>query len=304
MIKRILADGRFWNPTRFQRLGLGGNSMPIVLIILCLSIISIVFGDLHAQRRGGDRHASTWEPGWSVPQQFKSDTFTFVRIKYYSFDDYGRWGEKWKIDWPDAEQNLTYRLSEMTSLKVNPQSEIMRLTDERLKDFPFIYMIEPGGLKFDEQEVVALREYLLNGGFLMVDDFWGDYEYQNFESQIRRVFKKRPIIDLTLDHEIFNTVFPLKETLTELPQIPNVGQGYESQYTGVTWEPRKDPGAREVHYRAILNDEDRIMVMICHNTDLGDGWEREGDDEYFFREFSEKKAYPLGINIIFYAMTH
>ena len=192
----------------------------------------------------------------------------------------------------------------MTSLKVNPQSLALELTDKKLKDYPFIYMVEPGGVMFSSDEVEALKDYLLNGGFMMVDDFWGDFQWQNFQAQMQKVFPDRPIIDIGLEHEIFNTVFPLNETLSELPQIPNVQTGYESQFTGVTWESRHNPGARDVHYRAILNDEGRIMVMICHNTDLGDGWEREGEDEYYFREFSEKKAYPLGINIIVYAMTH
>lgn len=247
---------------------------------------------------------SEWEPDWSYPEKFDSDTFTFVRVKYDSYDDYGRFGAKWKIDHPQAENNLAYRLTQMTSLKVNPESVALELTDKELKNYPFIYMVEPGGLMFNLEEVEALKDYLLNGGFMMVDDFWGDYQWENFKTQIQRVFPKRPIIDLTLEHEIFNTVFPLRETLNELPQIPNVQTGYESQFTGVTWESRHNPGAREVHYRAILSDEGRIMVMICHNTDLGDGWEREGEDEYYFREFSEKKAYPLGINIIVYAMTH
>lgn len=283
--------------TYLKRVYFYGFSLVLGLSILVTGITT------YSQWR--DSETSEWEPGWSHPQEFEPDTFTFVRVKYSSYDDrYSRWGEKWRIDYPEAEQNFTYRLNEMTSLKVNPQGKILELTDPELHSYPFIYMIEPGGLVFNLPEVDALREYLLNGGFMMVDDFWGDYEWDNFEREIKRVFPNRPIIDLTIEHEIFNTVFPLKETLNELPQIPNVGQGYESQFTGVTWEPRKGPGARDVHYRAILDDDDRIMVIICHNTDLGDGWEQEGVDEYYFREFSEKKAYPLGINIIFYAMTH
>ena len=104
-------------------------------------------------------------------------------------------------------------------------------------------------------------------------------------------------MELPLDHPIFHCVFDLKEK----PQVPNVAQGIESEWTHITWE-RAD--AKEVHYKAIFDDKNRIMVMICHNTDLGDGWEREGESEYYFHEFSEKKAYPLGINIVFYAMTH
>ncbi len=103
-----------------------------------------------------------------------------------------------------------------------------------------------------------------------------------------------------MDHPIFHCVFDIKETKNKL-QVPNIYLGVQSQYTGVTWER---PDAKEVHFRAIFDDKERMMVMICHNTDNGDGWEREGKSEYYFHEFSEKKAYPLGINIVFYAMTH
>jgi hypothetical protein len=194
--------------------------------------------------------------------------------------------------------NFSYRLQQLTSLKVDPEGKIVRLTDPELFDCPFIYIVEPGRLEFSDEEVKALRRYLLSGGFLMVDDFWGEYEWDNLHEQIKRVFPDREPQELPLEHPIFHCVFDLKEK----PQVPNFELGESSQWNGgVTWER---PDARTPHYRAILDDKERIMVMICHNTDNGDGWEREGEYEYYFREFSEKKAYPLGINIVFYAMTH
>lgn len=111
------------------------------------------------------------------------------------------------------------------------------------------------------------------------------------------MFPDRDYVDLSLDHPIFHCVFDLKEK----PQIPSINVVLAGRDYGITWE-RED--ARDVHYRALHDDKGRMMVLICHNTDLGDGWEREGENEWYFREFSEKKAYPLGINIIFYAMTH
>jgi len=234
---------------------------------------------------------------------FAKDVFTFVRIQYKSsrgrggWGGWGRGGRDWRTDYPDAEWNLAYRLEQMTSLKVDPEGKVLKLTDPDLFNYPFIYIVEPGDLYFEEKEVEILRRYLLNGGFLMVDDFWGEQEWENFRYEIKRVFPNREPVELDLSHEIFNMVFVLKEK----PQIPNVGLGTESQYHGRTWER---PDAQTPHYKAILDDKNRVMVIICHNTDLGDGWEREGDNIYYFREFSEKKAYPLGINIIFYAMTH
>ena len=237
-------------------------------------------------------------PSWEVDKSFKSDVFTFVRIRY-SDGRYGggRYGRKWTTDYPDAELNFSYRLQQLTSLKVDPNGKTLALTDDELFDYPFIYMVEPGALVFDEAEVVALRKYLLNGGFLMVDDFWGEDEWENFYNEIKRVFPDREPVELDLSHPIFHSVYDLKEK----PQLPSIGVAHAFKGTGITWE-RED--AEHVHYRAIFDDKGRMMAIICHNTDLGDGWEREGEDEWYFREFSEKKAYPMGINIVFYAMTH
>lgn len=250
-------------------------------------------------------------PEWSEHPTMPRDDFTFVRIVYHSRGGGRGWGwggeGRWHIDAPDADLNLSFRLHEMTALKVNPDplSYELRLTDPRIFDFPFIYIVEPGFLEFNDDEVAALRKYLLNGGFLMVDDFWGQAEWDNFHGQIKRVFPERDTEEIPMSHPIFHGVFPLKMTKNEL-QIPNVQLGMESQYNGGrTWEENHVGGnTRNVHIRGIFDDKHRLMVVICHNTDNGDGWEHEGRNEYFFREFSEKKAYPLFINILFYAMTH
>jgi hypothetical protein len=231
-------------------------------------------------------------PEWQVDEDFKQDVFTFVRIEYDSYG--GRWrGGDWSTDYPDSDLNFSYRLQELTSLKVNPNPRILRLTDEELFDYPWIYVIEPGRMVLSDEEVAALRRYLLNGGFMMVDDFWGEDEWENFYYQIKRVFPDREPEELSVDHEIFRCVYPL----TEKPQVPSI----HAWERGYTYE-RAD--ASEVHYKAIFDDKKRMMTIICHNTDLGDGWEREGLDPEYFRQFSEKYSYPMGINIVVYAMTH
>jgi len=252
-----------------------------------------------------------WEPDrgivpeWTVDPDFPDDVFTFVRIEYgsrnYGWGRRGRGGGDWRTDWPDSDLNFSFRIQQLTSLKVDPlerpADKVRRLTDDELFDYPFIYMLEPGRLSFRPEEVEALRRYLLGGGFLMVDDFWGEAEWANFYSEIKRVFPDHEPVDVPLDHEIFHIVYDLEER----PQIPSINVARSGRPWGITWE-RED--AQEVHFRAIYDDKDRMMVFICYNTDLGDGWEREGEDEWYFREFSEKKAYPLGINIVVYAMTH
>ncbi|MGE3311759.1 MAG: DUF4159 domain-containing protein [Limisphaerales bacterium] len=141
------------------------------------------------------------------------------------------------------------------------------------------------------------RLNLLGGGFLMVDDFWGEPEWQNVAHQMKRVFPDREPVELSLDHPVFRCFYEIREK----PQVPNIGLGVQSQFTGVTWE-RAD--AKEAHYRGIVDDNGRLMAIFCHNTDLGDGWERYQDDEYYAREFSFKRAFPMGINIVVYALTH
>jgi Domain of unknown function (DUF4159) len=292
-----------------------------LLVLTALVVIGVVSAGVIAQQRfrggggrgyrysdasgnpkggGGPQDLSTdrnGTPDWPVDPQFKSDLFTFVRIRYSSWGRRGRWGGSWVTDYPDSDLNFSFRLQQMTSLKVDPVPKVIELTDDALFDYPFIYMLECGSLEFTDEEVVALRRYLLNGGFLMVDDFWGEAEWDNFYREIKRVFPEKEPQELPIEHKLFHCVFDLKAK----PQIPAINIAIANKGTGITWE-RED--AKEVHYKALFDDKGRMMAIICHNTDLGDGWEREGEDEWYFREFSEKKAYPLGINIVYWAMTH
>jgi hypothetical protein len=276
-------------------------------IVVLLTLATVTLAQRGRGRRDRDRRGERDEragvPMWEYDAEFAGDVFTFVRVEYGSYGGRrGRWRGRgdWATDWPDSDLNFSFRLQQLTSLKVNPEPVILRLTDDTLFDYPFIYMIEPGDLQFSGEEVVALRRYLLNGGFLMVDDFWGDYEYQNFYEQIKRVFPDREPQELPIEHEIFHCVYRLKEK----PQVPSINQAQWGADEGITWEPGHGGDCRTVHFQGIFDDKERMMVVICHNTDLGDGWEREGEDEWYFREFAEKKSYPMGINIVTYAMTH
>lgn len=282
---------------------------PLLITGACTLLVAVVWGQFGGRRsrfdaddipktaREMDSH-STGTPTWTNPPAHAKDVFTFVRIAYSR--SYGRRGGGWMTDSPDSDLNLSWRVQQMTSLKVDPDGRNLKLTDPELKNFPFIYIVEPGGLFLEDDEVVALRDYLNNGGFLMLDDFWGDSEWENCAEQLKKVFPNKPFEELKLDHPIYHCVFEIKSK----GQVPNVDVGMNSEFNGVTWEYNHDGDTQTVHHRGISDDKGRLMVIACHNTDNGDGWEREGESDYYFHNFSEKIAYPLGINIIFYAMTH
>jgi len=285
------------------RLGTRRSVAGVAIVCALLIGAAAVFGQGRGSRRGAPRPESF--PTWTNAPGFEKDVFTFVRIQYSSHGGgYGwRRGGGWATDHPDAEQNLAYRLQQMTSMKVNPKGEVLTISDPELFRYPFIYIVEPGRLVFEDEEVPILRRYLLNGGFLMIDDFWGDDEWENLETEIKRVFPDREIFDIPRTDPLFHCVFPIPPDLNL--QLPSIGYGWERDPDGVTWETNKRYDTdTNAHIRGIRDDKGRLCVIICHNTDNGDGWEQEGMNEFYFREFSEKKAYPLGINIIFYAMTH
>ncbi len=275
-----------------------------------LVVFLLVAGAVMAQRRyGWDRQGlrtarevpsgSTGTPEWQNPKSFEKDAFTFTRIRYASGSGYGRSRGGWDTDLPDSDLNLSYRLQQMTAVKVDPDGRIVNITDPDLHEFPWTYMAEPGAMSLTDQEVAGFRKYLLNGGFVMLDDFWGERAWRNVEQEFKRVFPEFRFVDLTLDHPLYSCVFSIKVK----GQVPNIRTGHQSQYTGVTWE-NHDGDSQTVHHRAIFDEKGRLLVLATHNTDNGDGWEREGESAYYFANFSEKIAYPLGINIIFYVMTH
>jgi hypothetical protein len=236
-------------------------------------------------------------PTWPIDKQFEKDVWTFARLRYRS--TYERRSLAWWTDYPDADLNLSFRLQQFTSLKVNPEPKVVGLTDPELFDYPWVFMSGVGNIEINDEEAAALRRYLLNGGFLMVDDFWGEDEWEPFYRAIKRVFPGKEPVDVPRTHPIFHCLFDIPN---DRPlQTPNIMAARASRNTGITWE--KDD-AKQVHFRAIYDDRGRMMVMICHNTDNGDGWEEEGTDEWFFHEFSENKNYPLAFNIVYYAMTH
>ncbi len=246
------------------------------------------------QRRVPDRDEF---PQWEIDQDFKRDVFTFVRIQYDSIGPFG-WWDRWDNDYPDGDWNFSHRLQELTSIEVAPDSKVLRLSDPELLNYPFAYMAGVQMMALTRHEKAALRRYLLGGGFLMMDDFWTPDAWNNVLAQMRGVFPKRLPQELTLDHPIFHTVYDLEE----LPQVVDI-RTWRDGYRFEHWHGYSG-GDEDPHFWAYFDDDGRMMALLCHNNDLGDGWEREGENHEYFSQFSEKWSYPMGINIVIYAMTH
>lgn len=237
-------------------------------------------------------------PMWEIDPNFRDDVFTFARVQYDSRGGFGRGrgGNRWQNDYPDSDWNFSLRLEQLTSLKVDPNGKVLRLTDPELLDYPFLYMNGVGGMYLSEEEAVALRRYLTNGGFLMLDDFWGDREWQVVTEQLSRAVPQWQPRELPLSHEIFHVVYDLNQR----PQVPSI----RHWRSGRTFEDHGPGSDRGPNYQGLFDENGRLAVLLCHNNDLGDGWEREGEDPAYFREYAVKWSYPMGMNIIFYVMTH
>jgi Domain of unknown function (DUF4159) len=285
----------------FPLSSLRGRQAAVLLLLALLPVVG------HAQRRGGPRSnlddLANQELEWTVDPAFKEDVFTFARLRYqnggFGFG-FGRGGGRgWADDTPLADLMLAFRVHQITSIAVRPGLNPIDITKEELAQFPFVYMAGVSRISLRDPEVGALRDYLLNGGFMMVDDFWGDTAWNHFAGEMKRLFPNRQPVELTLDHPIFHTVYNFKA----LPQMPTAG--VYSNF-GIFYDPSSDYNAltHDPHYFTISDDKGRIMVLMCHNNHYGDGWEHEGDDPNYFHVISEGMAYPMFVNILVYAMTH
>lgn len=236
-------------------------------------------------------------PNWQNDLGFSDDVFTFARIRYSSAG-YAMRGRAWDNDFPDCDWNFSVRLHELTSMKVDPNGVVIELTDPSLFDYPFVYMSNVGNMVLSPKEAAALSRYLRNGGFLMADDFWAPEAWDHVRREMENVFPDLRPRELRPGHEIFHSVYHLKGK----PQVPSI-RAWQRGHTFEYWhgDPRGDEGP---HFWGYFDEQDRLMALMCHNNDIGDGWEREGENEEYFRNYSVRVSYPLGINIVTYAMTH
>ena len=260
-----------------------------------------------AQRGFGGRGGWGGEVG--APPKFANVTdfdgsWHFCRLMYRSVRSQQR-GLGWGTDYPNADINFSIRLSELTKTQVgfqggrerDPNHLVVRPTDPELFQCPFVMASDPGSAGFSPEDADGLRQYLLKGGFLWADDFWGPWAWDAFISEIGKALPpgEYPVKEITAEHPIYRVLFPI----AKIPQVPSMQ--FWRMTGGATSE--MDEYSATAHMAAILDKQGRIMVLMTHNTDIADSWEREADDPQFFFHFSPN-GYAVGLNAVLYAMTH
>jgi hypothetical protein len=270
---------------------------PVVLAAVMLLAVGAGYG--HAQWRYREGRF----PPRMAPAVMPDGDFTFCRLMYDRVRTEPM-GMGWTTDYPYAEINLMTRLSELTKTRISrdergqPNHWVVRLTDDALFNCPFTMASDVGTMGLTPDEAGRLREYLLKGGFLWVDDFWGTAAWRHWTAEIGRVLppSEYPIVDVRPDDPVLRSQF----IVSGVPQITNI-----QFWRGVGGATTSERGAdsAEAHFRVIRDHRGRIMVAMTHNTDVADSWEREGEDPGFFYQFSPA-GYAFGINVLLHAMMH
>ena len=262
--------------------------MRLRTIIIAVSVALSLWSALFAFQRGRYRPYYSDEDGpVETPADANEKTeWAFARLRYDSFRGPGNW----TIDYPKADRQFVQGVRRLTRLHTRSVEQVVDLHSDEIYNWPWIYAVEVGYWDLSDAECKKLRDYLLRGGFLMVDDFHGTFEWQGFLNGISRVFPDRGIVELQENEPILHVLYDIDERV----QVP----GLAALYRGVTYE--KD--GIYPRWRAIYDDKGRIMVAICHNMDLGDAWEHA--DAPWYPEKYTTLAYRIGIDYIIYSMTH
>ncbi len=217
--------------------------------------------------------------------------FHMARLAYYAPGCAGSRGycnPWWAIDYPQAEAHFLPAVTRMTRIEVAPNSRHLTLADDGLFDYPWLFLQQAGRGDWAPQgeELARLREYLERGGFLVVDDFHGEYEWAAFREAIVAVLPGRPIVDIPDGDMLHSILFDLDKR-TQIPGERHLG-----------WQQMEGPP----HWRGIYDDRGRLMVAMNHNIDMGDAWEH-ADDAHYPAPMTAT-AYRFGVNYVIYAMTH
>ena len=259
--------------------------------LVLLTAIGALAGLAVYGQRGGRRGGRSMEPGMGFANESVRAEFFFTRLAYSGYGGRG-WGrERWLTDWPEAEYHFMQGVQRLTLLDAADGGRYVSPLSEEIFEYPWLYAVEVGGWELSEEEAARMREYLERGGFLMVDDFHGGEEWAGFVASMQRVFPDRPIVEIPEDDEVLHVLYDLDQRT----QIP----GIRAAMSGLTYERRDGyPG----YWRGIYDDENRLVVAINFNMDLGDAWEHADWPQY--PEAMTALAYRFGINYVIYAMTH
>ncbi len=247
----------------------------------------------------GNGRASSMEPRFPKADDFDG-RFMYCRV---FFRGTGR-GTAWRTDYPGADNNFSVRLSELTRVDVKfdpnrqPHHIVVSLDDPLLFRCPMLFLVNHGVAAFSGKEAARLRDYLTKGGLLWVDDAWGSYAWARWVNQISRVLPANefPIHDIPKTHPIMHTLYEVKE----IPQVPAINFW---SYTGGRTSER-GPDSATVYFKGIQDEKERLMVVMTHNTDISDTWEREGERPREYFDLFSPRGYAIGVNIVLYAMTH
>lgn len=256
--------------------------MRLVMALLLLCTLS----DLLLAQRGFGRRFNYATPG--QPLQGAPTEWTFARLAY---DGPATARSNWTVDYPVAEYHFSQAVRRLTRIDTHETGHVVSPDSDQLFDFPWIYAVEVGSWALTAPQAQRLREYLQRGGFLMVDDFHGEYEWAAFITGLRKIFPNRPIEDIPVDDPIYQMPY----MLSERHQVP----GPQYMWTGLTYE--RTDGVTP-HWRGVRDDKGRWMVAIAHNIDYGEGWEQANTPEY--PEPFTRQAYEVGINYLIYSITH
>jgi hypothetical protein len=266
---------------------------------------SAVLGVLWAQKPFKEWPAIEYE-GFPVPPDAnRPSEWTRARLRYPDITGYpanamggfGRFGGGfagyWTMDYPRSDRHLLQGVRRLTRIDSRSVEQVVSLdgTDD-IYNWPVLYGVEVGHWNLPIDQAKQLREYLLRGGFLMVDDFHANQEWAVFTASLARIFPDRDWVDISNDDPVFHTVYDLNDRT----QIP----GAQYLESGRTYE--KDESGRPEHWRAVYDDKGRIMVAICHNMDMGDAWEHSDNPEY--PEKWASLAYRIAVNYFIYDLTH
>jgi hypothetical protein len=269
--------------------------------VLLLAAVLAAIATLYAQRPFKQYQATEYE-NFPLPPDWNQKTeWTRARLRYPSvYGDFRGPDLNWTIDYPRSDRHLLQGVRRLTRIETRSVEQIVDLEgSDDVYNWPMMYAVEVGHWALPDDQAARLREFLLRGGFLMVDDFHGDQPYHNVPSEWRvflasmnKVFPDRQIEDIPNSDQIFHTIYDLNDRFQVAGwQWSQSGRTYEAGQTG-----------KEPHWRAIYDDKRRIMVAICHNMDLGDAWEWSDDPRY--PEKWASLAYRIAINYFTYDLTH